>query len=85
MGGTVAIHANGVDIESLLPGGGLGTFSGTSMASPQVANAGAKLIAMKPELTGAQARALLTETADKQGNVILLNTRAAFIKAGIAV
>ena len=85
VGGTVAIHANGVDIESLLPGGGLGTFSGTSMASPQVANAGAKLIAMKPELTGAQARALLTETADKQGNVILLNTRAAFIKAGIAV
>jgi subtilisin family serine protease len=83
VGGTVAIYANGVEINSLVPGGGRLEVSGTSMASPQVANAAAKLVALKPELTGIQLRTLLLESAALQGRVKLLNTKAAFALAGI--
>jgi hypothetical protein len=37
IGGTVAVYANGVDVESFFPGGQRRALSGTSMASPQVA------------------------------------------------
>jgi hypothetical protein len=85
IGGTVAVYANGVEVESFFPGGQRRMLSGTSMASPQVANAAAKLVAMKPELTGAELRALLVDTADQQGRVRLLNTKKAFEKAGIRI
>ena len=83
VGGTVVIYANGVEIEAVVPGGQRRAFSGTSMASPQVANAAAKLAAMRPELSGAQLRQLLIDTATTEGRVKLLNTREAFAKAGI--
>jgi subtilisin family serine protease len=38
-GPTVKAHANGYQVESYLPGGERVAFSGTSMASPQVAAA----------------------------------------------
>jgi hypothetical protein len=82
-GGTVAIYANGVEINSVIPGGGQLEVSGTSMASPQVANAAAKLVALKPELTGIELRTLLLDSADLQGRVKLLNTKAAFALAGV--
>jgi subtilisin family serine protease len=85
IGGAVAVYANGVDVESYFPGGQRRTLSGTSMASPQVANTAAKIVAMKPELTGAQLRALLVGTADTQGRVKLLNPKKAFAEAGIAL
>lgn len=47
----VDFYANGFEIESLVPGGGRIKFSGTSMASPQVANLAAKLLAVRPALT----------------------------------
>ncbi|GAB3493113.1 S8 family peptidase [Nocardiopsis coralliicola] len=40
-GESVDIYAPGVDIESTVPGGGTDVLSGTSMASPHVAGAGA--------------------------------------------
>jgi subtilisin family serine protease len=83
VGGTVVIYANGVEIEAVVPGGQRRAFSGTSMASPQVANAAAKLAAMRPELSGAQLRQLLIDTATTEGRVELLNPREAFAKAGI--
>lgn len=83
IGGTVVIYASGVEIDAVVPGGQRRAFSGTSMASPQVANAAAKLVAMKPELTGVQLRQLLLDTADTEGRVKLLNLKAAFAKAGI--
>jgi len=55
-GKTVVVHANGFEVESFLPGGDRVKFSGTSMASPQVANLAAKLFALKPDLTVAQVR-----------------------------
>ncbi|MCA3255360.1 MAG: S8 family serine peptidase [Alphaproteobacteria bacterium] len=85
IGGAVAIYANGVEVESFFPGGQRRALSGTSMASPQVANTAAKLVAMKPEMTGAQLRELLVGTADTQGRVKLLNPKKAFQTAGIAL
>ena len=74
-GKTVVLHANGFEVDSLLPGGDRIRFSGTSMASPQVANAAAKLFALKPTLTVAQVREALLKGADQRGRVNLVNPR----------
>ncbi len=85
IGGAVALYANGVEVESVFPGGQKRILSGTSMASPQVANIAAKMVAMKPSLTGAELRELLVSTGDQMGRVRLLNPKAAFEKAGIPI
>ena len=85
IGGAVAVYANGVEVESLFPGGQRRALSGTSMASPQVANIAAKLVALKPALTAVELRALLVDTADVQGRVRLLDPKEAFAKAGITL
>lgn len=74
-GKTVAVHANGFEVESYLPGGEKMKLSGTSMASPNVANLAAKLFAMRPELTVAQVRELILEGAERNGRVNLINPR----------
>jgi subtilisin family serine protease len=48
-GDTVVLNANGSDVESYVPGGSRLKKSGTSMASPNVANLAAKLIALEPQ------------------------------------
>jgi subtilisin family serine protease len=53
-GGTVVVDADGYDVESTVPGGGTAKGSGTSMASPQVANLAAKLFALDASLTPEQ-------------------------------
>lgn len=74
-GRTVVVHANGFEVESLLPGGRRVRFSGTSMASPQVANLAAKLFALQPSSTVAQVRDAIVGGADTQGRVRLLHPR----------
>ena len=64
-GPTVLVHANGYQVDSYVPGGSRVALSGTSMAAPQVANLAAKILAVKPELTSAQAIAVIKNTADK--------------------
>lgn len=63
-GKNVELYANGYQIESYIPGGKRIRFSGTSMASPQVANLAAKLFTLKPELTVSEAIAILKSSAD---------------------
>jgi subtilisin family serine protease len=84
-GKTVAVHANGFEVVSLAPGGEKLKLSGTSMASPQVANLAAKLFALKPELTVAQVKALIVKGAEKNGRVNLINPRESLRHAGLAM
>ena len=74
-GKTVVVHANGFQVESVLPGGDRVRFSGTSMASPQVANLAAKLFALKAELTVAQVRQAILDGAERKGRVNLVHPR----------
>jgi Subtilase family len=74
-GKTVVVHANGFQVDSVLPGGDRVKFSGTSMASPQVANLAAKLFALKPELTVAQVRQAILDGAERKGRVNLAHPR----------
>lgn len=63
-GPTVKVHANGYQVESVLPGGARVALSGTSMAAPQVTNLAAKLLAVNPRLTVADLLLAITGTAD---------------------
>jgi subtilisin family serine protease len=67
-GDTVKLHADGFQVESFIPGGTRIKFSGTSMASPNVVNLAAKLIALDPSLTPEQTIALMEKGADTSAN-----------------
>ena len=62
-GPEVTLYANGDRVPARLPGGGPSFPSGTSMATPVVVNAAAKVLAVNPAMTGAQLRVLLEQTA----------------------
>jgi len=81
-GKTVVVHANGFEVVSYMPGGEKTKLSGTSMASPQIANLAAKLFAVKPELTPVQAKALILQGADRNGRVNLANPKKTMQLAG---
>jgi len=78
-GAIVKVHANGYQVESYLPGGQRVALSGTSMASPQVANLAAKLLALNPKLTPTEVIRIITETADRtaDGRRNLINPKRA--------
>jgi subtilisin family serine protease len=63
-GENVRVYANGFQVESYVPGGETMKMSGTSMASPNVCNLAAKLIARKPELRPAEVVILIEEGCD---------------------
>jgi subtilisin family serine protease len=84
-GKTVVLHANGFEVASPLPGGERVRFSGTSMASPQVANLAAKLWALKPTLTVAQVRDAMLQGAERRGRVNLVNPRKSAELLGLAL
>jgi subtilisin family serine protease len=62
-GATVKVDADGYQVESVLPGGAKVRFSGTSMASPNVVNLAAKLLALDPKLTPTQVIDLIVKGA----------------------
>jgi subtilisin family serine protease len=64
-GPTVKAHANGYQVESYLPGGDRVAFSGTSMASPQVAGLAAKMLAVNPKLNPPEVIAIIQKTLEK--------------------
>ncbi|MCV2350734.1 S8 family serine peptidase [Paucibacter sp. Y2R2-4] len=89
-GKTVVVHANGFEVDAPIPGGVRMKLSGTSMASPQVANLAAKLIALKPELKPTEVKALILQGAErmngadgKPGRVNLINPRKSAELAGL--
>ncbi|MBL8508312.1 MAG: S8 family serine peptidase [Chitinimonas sp.] len=81
-GKTVVVHANGFEVDSYMPGGEKIKLSGTSMASPQVANLAGKLFAIKPALTVAEAKALILKGAERKGRVNLINPKATLALLG---
>ncbi len=76
-GPNVDVHANGFEVESFVPGGERMKYSGTSMASPNVANLAAKLMALEPKLTVEQVVMLIKLGAERSadGRINLVNPR----------
>ncbi len=85
-GPTVKVHANGYQVESYLPGGSRVPLSGTSMASPQVANLAGKLLAVNPKLTPTELIRIIVDTADRSadGRRNLVNPKKAIAAATAA-
>jgi len=77
-GDTVVVDADGYRVESYVPGGTKMKESGTSMASPNVANLAGKLFALDPSLTPEQVVALIKQGADASadGRRHLINPKA---------
>jgi hypothetical protein len=75
-GRTVVVHANGFEVDSLLPGGDRARFSGTSMAAPQVTNLAAKMLALNPALTPLQLKERILANAERRGRVNLIYPKA---------
>ena len=84
-GKTVVVHANGFEVDSVIPGGERLKLSGTSMAAPQVTNLAAKLFALDPKLTAIQAKAMILANAERRGRVNLINPKATIAKLGVDV
>ena len=80
----MVVAANGYQVESTIPGGDLLAVSGTSMASPQVANLAAKILAVNPGLKPTEVIAIIRDTADTtvDGRRHLINPKKALAKAG---
>jgi subtilisin family serine protease len=76
-GQTVVVDADGYEVESYVPGGARLRLSGTSMASPNVVNLAAKLFALDPSLTPAQAIELIEKgaTASEDGRRHLIDEK----------
>lgn len=87
-GAVVAVHANGFEVESYLPGGERMKYSGTSMASPNVTNLAGKLLAIDPGLSVEQVIELIKLGSDRSANgrLNLINPRRslALLKARMA-
>jgi hypothetical protein len=66
-GRTVKVYSNGFEVKSYVPGGREMKLSGTSMASPNVANLAAKLITRDPSLSPAKVVQLIEEGAEDLG------------------
>jgi subtilisin family serine protease len=82
-GPTVVVHANGYQVESFIPGGEKIPESGTSMASPQVVNLAAKILAVDPKLKPTEVIEIIRSTADKtaDGRRTLINPKKALAAA----
>ena len=76
IGKSVDVFANGYKVESYVPSGETEKFSGTSMASPQVANLAGKILAKYPNLTPLEVKDLIIKGAtisDDNEKVLLIH------------
>ncbi|MBW2461102.1 MAG: S8 family serine peptidase [Deltaproteobacteria bacterium] len=61
----VEIFDHGVEVDSLIPNGERVPLSGTSMASPNVANLAGKMLVVNPNLTPTELRTVIRDTGDE--------------------
>lgn len=82
-GPTVVVHSNGYEVESYVPGGDRMELSGTSMASPNVVNLAAKILAVNPGLKPPDVIRIIRDTADatSDGRRHLINPKKALAVA----
>jgi subtilisin family serine protease len=82
-GSTVVVHSEGYEVESYVPGGERMKFSGTSMASPNVVNLAAKMLAVNPALKPPDVIRIIRDTADASpdGRRHLINQKKAVAAA----
>lgn len=83
-GKSVDIFANGYEVLSYVPGGDELAFSGTSMASPNVANLAGKILAVNNKLTPEAVIDIIVKTATKSDvdeNVLLIHPKNAVAMA----
>ena len=80
-GSSIDVYANGFEVPGRVPGGREMKLSGTSMAAPQVANLAAKLFAVNPELSAAEARAIIEETTTLEGELKVVHPANAVARA----
>ncbi len=75
-GKNVSAYADGFEVDSHIPGGSLLKLSGTSMASPEVANLAAKLFALDPALKPSDVIDLIRQGLEPSKNnprILLIN------------
>lgn len=65
-GSTVEVYASGFEVDSYVPGGVRMKMSGTSMASPNVANLAGKLLAANPKLSPPEVINLIKRGSDER-------------------
>ena len=84
-GEAVVVHANGYNVESVVPGGARLKLSGTSMAAPNVVNLAAKLFATDPSLKPEEVIKLIRDGAtasdDGRRHLIDENRSLALLKS----
>jgi len=82
-GPTVVVHSNGYEVDSYVPGGKRMKFSGTSMASPNVVNLAAKILAVNPNLHPPEVIRIIRDTSDAtaDGRRHLINPKNAVAAA----
>lgn len=82
-GKSVDFYANGHQIESFVPGGNRLKFSGTSMASPQVANLAGKLLAINPDLTPSELITYINKGSDlSEEGIKRINSKKSIMALG---
>lgn len=88
-GNNVIAYADGFEVDSFIPGGTRLKLSGTSMASPEVANLAAKLFALDPSLKPANVIDLIKQGLEPNPDnkrILLLNPKKSIelLKAQLA-
>ncbi|GDX99790.1 hypothetical protein LBMAG48_21940 [Phycisphaerae bacterium] len=85
-GKNVVLYANGFEVDSYVPGGERMKFSGTSMASPNVANLAGKIVALNPKLSPTEIVEAMKRTGDPleghEGRIIINPKRAIGVLRG---
>jgi hypothetical protein len=82
-GKSIDVYANGFEVPSKVPGGMPINISGTSLSAPQVTNLAGKMLAVNPNLSVSQVRAIIEETATEEGTrkLKVINPTAALERA----